>query len=851
MPPDETLELVLGAIVVLRGVLELWKHQIALRAFRDGVTCGESSEDARLLADQWRRESWSPTPLVPRWHLLDFEALVDEPSGARVDVLGVIIALDPPKEYTRSDGTRGLLRKMELCNEACQRCVRVTVFLEEEVSLTIERGMAVALRAAKVNVWQGTVSLSASASAVALDVEAVTAGMDVARVSALQATAAEVVAEGAADGDGAADGEETLLLQGLRGGGSNCLDHDERLGDTPSMAADAEVGLSGGWTVLSTYDEPLFACGNERHVSGRAAPLGSASSTSQLPAAKRPKCVPGEENEFASPSDWQIPAAAKHTALPPVMKRPRAFCSRACRLPCCVAAKRPEFEPEWERGSESDDALEAALAAAMEHRPPSGVMRSSAMASDLRASAHAFVPGAAAHVARPWLDSGERRSGDVRLGALRGGGRGLDSLDDEDGSATEDAPIGRESLSLRCGGCMALDAEPAPESASEADSTPASAGHDERLCAYEFARLANVARNEAMLRLLGLLDSRLPASPVTTNVRRIARPRPEVKPRRSSRLLARPTMCYVYTRPYTKRNVRLLPLRGGGGNSLDGDTPDAAYEQPLRLVYIPVRMYLPVLVPTAPANENVRQPPSAGAAAAPVLALYSASDPPAPRAAPVDGVASPMVQDRVWHRACRSRRAPAAALTTLQSTAAAEQSDGAGAGAIARKRRRGALPVSSDDEGSAVDSQDDSVANSEDEAAGSEALGGEVGEADGQSESGEGGGEGDDSEGGRNVGEGSDSVWMPSNTMELLEAIAISDFGVSLDRSSTLATPAMRAYNKVAGAHEKVVHKRGQPLPDSFVIIKVRRTTETVALHATSRTDLTPKCTHLLLRCRT
>ena len=201
MSSVETLELALGVIVVLRGVVEIWQNQIALRAFLDGVTCGASSEDARLLADQWRRERWSPTPLVPRWHFLGFEALVDQPAGARIDVLGVVIAIDAPTDYTRQDGTRGLLRKMELCNEACERCVRVTIFLAEEEPLALERGMVVALRAAKVNVWQGTVSLSASASAVALDVDAVTAGLDAARASALHATAAEIGAEWAASGD--------------------------------------------------------------------------------------------------------------------------------------------------------------------------------------------------------------------------------------------------------------------------------------------------------------------------------------------------------------------------------------------------------------------------------------------------------------------------------------------------------------------------------------------------------------------------------------------------------------------------------------------------------------------------
>ena len=48
------------------------------------------------------------------------------------------------------------------------------------------------------------------------------------------------------------------------------------------------------------------------------------------------------------------------------------------------------------------------------------------------------------------------------------------------------------------------------------------------------------------------------------------------------------------------------------------------------------------------------------------------------------------------------------------------------------------------------------------------------------------------------------------------------DYGVSDDRSSKLATPAIKAYNKVAGTYEQAWQKRGQPLLEGFTIVKVR-----------------------------
>ena len=62
--------------------------------------------------------------------------------------------------------------------------------------------------------------------------------------------------------------------------------------------------------------------------------------------------------------------------------------------------------------------------------------------------------------------------------------------------------------------------------------------------------------------------------------------------------------------------------------------------------------------------------------------------------------------------------------------------------------------------------------------------------------------------------------WAPKDTEELLDAIATQDYGVSDDRSSKLAVPAIKAYNKVADGYHQTLQKRGQPLHEGFVIVK-------------------------------
>ena len=102
------------------------------------------------------------------------------------------------------------------------------------------------------------------------------------------------------------------------------------------------------------------------------------------------------------------------------------------------------------------------------------------------------------------------------------------------------------------------------------------------------------------------------------------------------------------------------------------------------------------------------------------------------------------------------------------------------------------------------------------------------GEAEGATEGAEAdGGEGGEAEREADGGEGgelavAEKPWAPKDTEELLHAIATQDYGVSDDRSSKLAVPAIKAYNKVADSYHQTLQKKGQPLHEGFTIVKVR-----------------------------
>ena len=109
-----------------------------------------------------------------------------------------------------------------------------------------------------------------------------------------------------------------------------------------------------------------------------------------------------------------------------------------------------------------------------------------------------------------------------------------------------------------------------------------------------------------------------------------------------------------------------------------------------------------------------------------------------------------------------------------------------------------------------------------------EGEGAAEGEAEGAAEGAESdGGEGGEVEREADGGEGgelavAEKPWAPKDTEELLRAIATKDYGVSDDRSAKLATPAIKAYNKVADTYHQTLQKRGQPLHEGYTIVKVR-----------------------------
>ena len=191
--PDEELELARGMAIALTGVVELSNQRVALRAFHEGVV-RDTSTKARALAEQFRREQWSPAPLVPRWKPVAFDSLAGKPRDARLDVFGFVLERSNPIAYTRkSDDTEAFRQTIELCDED-ERCVRATVFLDREVPLTFKRGAIVGLRAAKINEWQGVYSLSVSARGVVFDADA-------GPKDALRAKAAEMLGDAMEDAD--------------------------------------------------------------------------------------------------------------------------------------------------------------------------------------------------------------------------------------------------------------------------------------------------------------------------------------------------------------------------------------------------------------------------------------------------------------------------------------------------------------------------------------------------------------------------------------------------------------------------------------------------------------------------
>ena len=98
-------------------------------------------------------------------------------------------------EYTKKvDGSKGLKTTVELC-DANERSVRATVFLDADGALAFEVGSVVALRSARVSIWQGVVGL-------ALSVGGVVIAPDVPQAAALRSAAVAIVEQAGANEGG-------------------------------------------------------------------------------------------------------------------------------------------------------------------------------------------------------------------------------------------------------------------------------------------------------------------------------------------------------------------------------------------------------------------------------------------------------------------------------------------------------------------------------------------------------------------------------------------------------------------------------------------------------------------------
>ena len=201
---DESRDLAVGTIVALRGSVELWHGAISLTVYSDGIVCDPKIPEAGPLAERWRTQLEEPRLLASRWNFVGMHELPGKPIGARVDVVGVVTAVEvccsaccralkpphcrgqqhlpprltgwvprmlspqPPRDYTRkSDGRDGTRQVVDL-TDASQKSVRATIFMKDGERLELAVGMAVALRAT-TELWQHCVALKAFYDGVTCD----------------------------------------------------------------------------------------------------------------------------------------------------------------------------------------------------------------------------------------------------------------------------------------------------------------------------------------------------------------------------------------------------------------------------------------------------------------------------------------------------------------------------------------------------------------------------------------------------------------------------------------------------------------------------------------------------------
>ena len=76
----------------LHAIVEAWQHQLALKVFDGGFCC--DTPDGDDLCVRYQHERWVPQALPKQWKFASLDTLADQAVDARVDVLGVVVALE-------------------------------------------------------------------------------------------------------------------------------------------------------------------------------------------------------------------------------------------------------------------------------------------------------------------------------------------------------------------------------------------------------------------------------------------------------------------------------------------------------------------------------------------------------------------------------------------------------------------------------------------------------------------------------------------------------------------------------------------------------------------------------------
>ena len=84
--------LAVGNVVCLHAIVEAWQHQLALKVFDGGFCC--DTPDGDDLCVRYQHERWVPQALPKQWKFVSLDTLADQAVDARVDVLGVVVALE-------------------------------------------------------------------------------------------------------------------------------------------------------------------------------------------------------------------------------------------------------------------------------------------------------------------------------------------------------------------------------------------------------------------------------------------------------------------------------------------------------------------------------------------------------------------------------------------------------------------------------------------------------------------------------------------------------------------------------------------------------------------------------------